>query len=396
MSTLAWLAALPWVAPFFGIPRLARSKPNLNDVPPVTGVPLTVIIPARNESAQIETVLASVLASSYTPLEVLVVDDRSTDDTARRVATMAATDSRLRLVPGRALPRGWYGKPWACQQGADAASGEILLFTDADTKHHPELLARAVSMLQQSKADLLTVAPRQLVVTFWERVIMPQVWVMLGIRYHPSSVNKATRPWGVVANGQFMMFGRANYEAIGGHTAVRGEVVEDLAIAQRVVTLGKKLYFAFAYDLMETRMYQTLGQVVEGWSKNVFIGSRNSLGENPVLRFLAPLLMGLNALFWLAPPLVLIWSLLGHTPALMAPAAAAIVLSMLFWALISFGMQVPMWYGLLYPLGAAMFLWIMARSAWRGTRRVEWRGRVYDEATGIATEPAPPSAPVKG
>ncbi len=251
-------------------------------------------------------------------------------------------------------------------------------------------------MLQQSRADLLTVAPRQIVLSFWERVIMPHVWVMLGVRYHPSTVNKATRPWGVVANGQFMMFGRVNYAAIGGHAAVRGEVVEDLALAQRVVEMGKKLYFVFAYDLMETRMYQTLRQLVEGWSKNVFIGSRISLGRNPVLRFFAPVAMALGGVFWLVPPVILFCAFAGHTPDLLAPAAIATLLSVVFWALISFGMQVPTWYGLLYPLGAAMFLWIMARSAWRGTRRVEWRGRVYDEVTGIATEPAPPSTPVRG
>jgi len=395
MSTVAWLAALPWVAPLFGIVRLARSKPSLSDAPPVTGIPLSVIIPARNESGQIETVIRSVLASTYTPFEVIVVDDRSTDDTARKVAALAATDTRLRLVAGRELPRGWYGKPWACQQGADAATGDVLLFTDADTKHHPDLLSHAVSMLRQSKADLLTVAPHQLVVSFWERVIMPQVWVMLGIRYHPDSVNAATRPWGVIANGQFMMFGRASYSAIGEHAAVKSEVVEDLAMAQRVVGLGRKLYFVFGYDLMETRMYQTLGQLIEGWSKNVFIGSRISLGRNPVLRFLAPIGMAFNAVFWLAPPLALVAALLGYATPLLLPAAIATVLSLLFWSLISFGMQVPAWYGLIYPLGASMFLWIMARSAWRGTRRVEWRGRVYDEATGIATEPALPSGPAQ-
>ncbi len=396
MSTVAWLAALPWAAPLLGIGRLARSKPSLGDVAPATGVSVSVIIPARNESVQIETVLASVLASTYAPLEVIVVDDRSTDDTAQKAAAVAATDARLRLISGRGLPRGWYGKPWACQQGADAATGEVLLFTDADTKHHPELLSRAVAMLQQSKADLLTVAPRQLVVSFWERVIMPQLWVMLGLRYHPSSVNAATRPWGVIANGQFMMFWRSSYAAVGGHAVVRGEVVEDLAMAQRVVALGRKLYFAFAYDYMETRMYQTLRQVIEGWSKNVFIGSRISFGKNPVLRFLAPLLLALNGLFWLAPPIVLLCACVGHFPALLAPAAVATLLSLLFWSLISFGMQAPMWYGLLYPLGAVMFLVILARSAWRGTRRVEWRGRVYDEVTGLATEPVPPSSPAQG
>lgn len=388
-----WLLALPWALPLFGIPRLAGTKPSLNDVTPVTGVKLSVIIPARNESAQIGTVLASALASTYTPLEIVVVDDRSSDDTARKVAELAANDPRLRLVLGRGLPRGWYGKPWACQQGADAATGDVLVFIDADTRHHPELMARAVAMLQQSKADLLTIAPRQLVVSFWERVIMPQVWVMLGIRYHPSSVNRATKPWRVIANGQFMMFPRASYAAAGGHAAVRGEVVEDLAMAQRMVALGKKLYFAFAYDLMETRMYQDLRQVVEGWSKNLFIGARISLGENPVLRFLAPLLLVLNAGFWLTPPILLAYALAGDTPVMFTPAAIAAGLSVLFWSLISFGMRAPLWYGLLYPLGAAMFLWILGRSAWRGTRRVEWRGRVYDEVTGLATESARPSGP---
>ena len=396
MSGVAWLAALPWAAPLLGIVRLARSKPSLSDVTPAGGVSVSVIIPARNESAQIETVVRSVLASTCEPLEVIVVDDRSSDDTSRKVAAMMAGDPRLSLVSGRGLPRGWYGKPWACQQGADAAKGDILLFTDADTKHHPELLSRAVAMLRQSGADLLTVAPRQLVVSFWERVIMPQLWVMLGLRYHPSSVNRAKRPWGVIANGQFMMFWRHSYTEVGGHASVRGEVVEDLAMAQRVVSLGKKLYFAFAYDYMETRMYQSLGQVIEGWSKNVFIGSRISLGHNPLLRVLGPFLLALNSVFWLTPPVLLAGALAGHNPALFVPAAIATLLSVVFWALVSFGMHAPLWYGLLYPLGAAMFLVILGRSAWRGTRRVEWRGRVYDEVTGLATEPAPPSGPVRG
>jgi cytochrome c biogenesis protein CcdA len=106
--------------------------------------------------------------------------------------------------------------------------------------------------------------------------------------------------------------------------------------------------------------------------------------------------MALGGVFWLMPPILLLGAFAGYSPDLLAPAAIATLLSVLFWALISFGMLVPAWYGLLYPLGAAMFLWIMARSAWRGTRRVEWRGRVYDEVTGIATEPAPPSTPVQG
>ena len=139
-SWLELLPALPWLAPFAVIPRLAQLRPNLSDSPSASDGLVSVIIPARNESAVIETVVASVLASAYRPIEVLVVDDRSTDDTAARVAELARREPRLRLVPGVELPPGWYGKPWACLQGYRAARGELLLFTDADTRHAPELL----------------------------------------------------------------------------------------------------------------------------------------------------------------------------------------------------------------------------------------------------------------
>jgi chlorobactene glucosyltransferase len=362
-------------------------------VTPETGRSLSLVIPARNESHQIETVVRSVLASTYTPLQVIVVDDRSTDDTADRVRAIARTDARLVLLQGRDLPAGWYGKPWACQQGADASTSDLIVFTDADTTHHPELLARAAAMLQRTNADLLTVAPRQVILSFWERVVMPQVWVLLGTRYHPDTVNRATRARDAVANGQFMMFQRSSYLAVGGHAAVKGEVVEDMAMAQEVVRQKRKLYFVFAYDYMQTRMYQNLGQLMEGWSKNLFIGARLSFREEPLLRLLSPLMIISGALFRIAPLVVLAGALLGFVPSLLWPAVAASLSTLAFWSLIAFGMQAPMWYGFLYPLGAVMVIAIMVRSAWRGTRRVEWRGRVYNEATGDVTESASPSAP---
>ena len=374
-SWLELLPALPWLAPFAVIPRLAQLRPNLSDSQPASDGLVSVIIPARNESAVIETVVASVLASAYRPIEVLVVDDRSTDDTAARVAELARRDPRLRLVPGVELPPGWYGKPWACLQGYRAARSELLLFTDADTRHAPELLGRAVGALRETSADLLTVAPRQRCETFWERIVMPQIWLLLGVRYHPARVNHSRRPRDVIANGQFILMSRGSYEAVGTHEAVRGEVAEDLALAQAVVRRGGRLHFAFAERLMETRMYQGLGALVEGWSKNVYLGGRRSFPEEPVLRALVPVMLALAFCFWLAPPVALLFGLLAG-----APAHAAIVatgLSALFWCLICFGMEIPAIYGLGYPLGAAVALYIAARSTLRGRRRVEWRGRTY-------------------
>ena len=216
------LPALPWLVPFASLFRLANTRPSLSDAPLAEGSLVSVIIPARNESATIETVVRSVLASTYRPLELLVVDDRSPPTIPPTIVErLAAEDSRVRLVPGEPLPPGWYGKPWACVQGYRAAQGELLLFTDADTRHQPELLARAVGALRAEGADLLTVAPRQRCVTFWERVVMPQIWLLLALRYHPDRVNRARRERDVIANGQFILVPRESYEAAGTHAAVR-------------------------------------------------------------------------------------------------------------------------------------------------------------------------------
>jgi chlorobactene glucosyltransferase len=376
-SWLELLPALPWLAPFATLPRLAVNRPNLSDVQPASAGLVSVIIPARNEGAVIATVLGSVLASAYEPIEVLVVDDRSTDDTAARVIDLARADPRIRLVPGAELPPGWYGKPWACLQGYRAARGDVLLFTDADTRHEPELLGRAVGALRSSEADLVTVSPYQRCETFWERIVMPQIWLLLGLRYHPARVNHSRRARDVIANGQFILMSRGSYEAVGTHEAVRGEVAEDLALAQAVVRRGGRLHFAFAERLMETRMYHGLGPLIEGWSKNVYLGGRRSFPDEPVRRALVPLMLVLAFCFWLAPPLaVLAGSLSGHVP---AAAVAAVVLSALFWSLICYGMRIPIFYGLGYPLGAAVALYIALRSTLRGRRRVEWRGRTYAE-----------------
>ena len=369
------LPALPWLVPFAVIPRLAKLRPNLSDSPTASDGLVSVIIPARNERAVIETVVTSVLASAYRPIEVLVVDDRSTDDTAARVGELARRDPRLRLIAGEELPPGWYGKPWACLQGYRASRGDLLLFTDSDTRHTPELLGRAVGALRETGADLLTIAPRQRCETFWERIVMPQIWLLLGVRYHPARVNHSRRPRDVIANGQFILMSRASYEAVGTHEAVRGDVAEDLALAQAVVGRGGRLHFAFAERLMETRMYQGLGALIEGWSKNVYLGGRRSFPEEPVLRALVPVMLALAFGFWLAPASALVFGVLAGAPA--PSAIVATGLGALFWCLICFGMQIPAIYGLGYPLGAALALYIAARSTLRGRRRVEWRGRTY-------------------
>jgi hypothetical protein len=222
------------------------------------------------------------------------------------------------------------------------------------------------------------VSPHQRCVTFWERVIMPQIWLLLGLRYHPRRVNRARRERDVIANGQFILTTREAYAAVGTHAAVRHEVAEDLALAQTYLRHGRRLYFAFAERLMETRMYRSLAQLVEGWSKNLYLGGRRSFPNEPALRLLAPVMLAAAVAFWLIPPALLALAILGVDLGwLVRPAFVATGVSAGFWMLLAYGMRIPVGYGLLYPLGAIMTLYIGARSTWRGGRRVEWRGRVY-------------------
>jgi chlorobactene glucosyltransferase len=388
MALADLLPALPWAVPFLAFVRLANLRPSLTDDPAADprAHRVSVIIPARNEAATIETVVRSALATAHGNFEVIVVDDRSTDATAQLVERIAAGDARVRLVHGAELPAGWYGKPWACVQGWRAATGDVLLFTDADTRHMPLLLPHALGALDAGRGDLITVNPHQRCESFWERVVMPQVWLLLGVRYHPAAVSRARRARDVIANGQFILMRRRTYEQIGTHEAVRTEVAEDLALAQLVHARGLRVWFAFATRLMETRMYHDLPHIVEGWSKNIYLGGRRSFPDEPLLAALVPVALGGAMVFWLAPVIALLLALAGiAAKGMLIPALAAVGISAAFWSVVSLGMRIPAWYGLAYPLGALVVSFIVARSTWRGAAKIEWKGRSY----GAADAPPP-------
>lgn len=363
---------LLWALPAIGVARMARQRPHVREAAPATGPPLSIIIPARNEAGVLPILLESLAASTYGPLEILVVDDRSTDGTREEVAAWAARDPRIRVIDGAPLPPGWFGKPWACHQGSLAAGGSLLLFTDADTIHSPDLHRHAVGTLLERDADLITLTSTQLCLTFWERVLMPQIWYLLGTRYAPAAVNRARYPWQMVANGQFILVKAGSYRSAGGHEAVRGEVAEDLAIAQHWFRSGLRCRMIWGDGMLSTRMYRSLGEMVEGWSKNLYLGGRLSMPDSAILRALAAPAVALSFIFWLLPPLA--W-IAGHRePAVLV----ALGLSLANWLAVMMAMRIPPLYALAYPLGAATALLVLVRSWWRGKRRVAWRGRTYD------------------
>jgi len=377
-------AAWPWLAAPAVVWWRARGSRSLDEEPdsaPPDAPLVSVIVPARDEAPNIARCVRSLLASDYPCLELVVVDDGSTDDTAALARDAAAGDARLRVIATAPLPAGWFGKPWACATGAAAARGTLLLFVDADTTHAPDLVTRAVHARARRGGGLLSVIGRQELGSFWERLVQPQVLAVLLGRYGSTErVNRSRRVVDKIANGQCILVDRATYDAVGGHGAVRGAVAEDLRLAQHVYMRGHPVHLVLGERQLATRMYTSLSDLMRGWRKNVYAGGRDAMPLGRAGRVLFPLLLLLPPLMGIAPALALLLAAGGLASAEVARAAAvAQGASLLFWAGAYRRGGVSAAYALVAPLGAAVLLAIVVQAIARG-RRVEWRGRQYVSA----------------
>jgi hypothetical protein len=339
---------------------------------------VSVIVPARDERRNIEPCVRSILAGNYRNIDVVVVDDRSTDGTGDVARAIAHDDARLTVIENPPLPDGWFGKPWACATGARAARGEFLCFTDADARHGPGLLARAVNAMNARQLDMLSVAGHQELGSFWERVVQPHVFWMIATRYGGTeTINRSKRAEDKIANGQCIFVRRPAYESIGGHVAVRDQVAEDVALAQRLFAAGTRTELILGRDELTTRMYTSLREIVAGWRKNVFAGGREAMPWGRVGQVIFPALLLLSPLLTLLPLVGLLGTaVVGGPRWLMVAAAIALAAQVGTWAAVYRWMGAPVRFALLFPLGSVVFAIIAVQAIARGSR-VEWKGRAY-------------------
>lgn len=377
------LWSLPWILPpTVALVRSLRSRFLADYSPDVADPPLvSVIIPARNEANNIARCVRSILRSTYPRLEVILVDDHSTDGTSEIARDAAGDDSRIRIIRNPDLPSGWFGKQWACENGAKIAHGEMLVFTDADTEHAPDLLGRVVNAMRARNADLLTLAGNQEMHTFWERVIQPQMFALISMRYGGTEhVSNSRRPTDVIANGQFIAVNRVAYESVGGHALVRDRVAEDLSLAQEFVRSGRRMSLLIATKQFSTRMYDSLGAVVRGWRKNIYAGGKYAALGGRLGRALYPLLLLGAPIIGLAPPVALVLAAFGAlSAAWLVWSAIVVAITLVFWIAIYAFMRAPVIYAILYPLGLVMLFYIAAGAVARG-KNVEWKDRKYEAA----------------
>jgi chlorobactene glucosyltransferase len=349
-----------------------RTVRRFGDYPRATVHPrVSILVPARNEGRNIEGCVQSLLDQDYPDFEVLVLDDHSTDDTNAVLHRMARVDSRLRVLEGESLPEGWLGKHWACHQLAQAANGELILFTDADTLHEKTALSESVAAMQAESADLVSAFPKEEVRTWGERLIVPIMswgifsFLPLQIAY------KLSLPSLSLTIGQFMLFRRTAYDAVGGYEAVRQEIVDDVQLGRRVIERGFRWRLLDGTEHVRCRMYQSFGEVVEGFSKNVF-----AFFDYRFLPYVVA--WSLMGVIFLEPALTLGAYLAGFKLTEFPPnmAAMAVVLSLLLWSIALRRFRFPLYLAVLYPITITLWLLVVIRSLVLTMRgQTTWKGR---------------------
>ena len=323
---------------------------------------ISVIVPARNEEANLKTCLDSLAGQDFS-FEVIVVNDHSTD----RTKEIAESYGWIRVIDSPELPTGWTGKNNAVAAGARAARTDWFLFTDADTVHLPGSLGRAFAEAKANHAELLSYSPEQITGTFWEKATLPVVFSELARQYPPSKVSDPKSPE-AAANGQYLLVSREAYEAVGGHTAVAGEILEDVAFARAVKASGRKIRFRYAADAVRTRMYRNFQQLREGWTKNL------------VLLFPHPSWLAAKTLFlWGVPWAVLALGFVGRQPLIWYAAIATLGWLLLAGRLLraNFGIAKSL---LAAVFGMPMFACLLLRSRRAHAKgKVSWKGRTYGD-----------------
>jgi chlorobactene glucosyltransferase len=339
---------------------------------------ISVIIPARNEARNIRECLQALLGQTYPNFELIVVDDRSTDDTPRLLAELAQVNAHLQVIRGGELPSGWAGKPHALVQGVAVARGEWLCFMDADTFASPELLDVCYRLAIYYQADMFSILTEQILGGFWERTILPLVFLGLSFGFPGERVNDPGKP-DAISNGQFILIKRSVYEQVGGHRAVKDRIDDDKALAVIVKRAGYHLVLADGRKVARTRMYTSLPEMWEGWTKNIYLGLRDKLW---LLTFGAVLglLVSLLLPFWLVGGVV--WLAAGGGgAALVVAGEAAVLWGYLLWERLKATryFKISGWYAFTFPLGALIFTLMMLASAFNvlSGRGVSWKGRIY-------------------
>jgi chlorobactene glucosyltransferase len=332
------------------------------------GPMVSVLVPARNEEQNIERCLNSLRNQFYMKYEILALNDNSTDNTLEILNRIAASDGKVRVINGKPLPDDWYGKPYAMQQLAQEAKGEIMIFTDADTIHTPTSIAWAVTNMQDLKADMVSGYVGQIFHSFGEIVTVPLMFFLTGFVI-PLFVNRYTKlPWFSHAIGQFIAVRKVVFDAIGGCESFRKKTSEDVYLSRYVKNKGYNTRFLNITEHIKCQMYNNYHAAVEGIGKNIC----EFLGKSSFLLFFIMLLI----LIFLVLPLPLLFVCIASSSPWTWYIVAAVGLHTLTWLFMFLGLRLNWWYGLLWPL---MFVNLIYLGLWSWFRTISGKGFLWKD-----------------
>jgi chlorobactene glucosyltransferase len=344
-------------------------------------VPLvSVLIPARNEKANIESCLRSLQEQDYPNLEILVLDDNSSDNTASLVERMAATDGRIQLVKGKRLPRGWAGKPFACYQLAKKANGSWLLFVDADTTHASYMLRAVLSLAIERRCAMLSGFPRQLATSLPQKVAVPVLYFIILSWLPLWWLQRSKKPRPSLAIGQFLLFPREEYWRIGGHRAVKSRILEDVWLGVEVNRHGGRHMAVDLSPVVSCRMYQSIGAMWEGFIKWMYsVAALSSLALLGLM--IAGFIFFLAPFYWLWEALFVADSSTGWQ--FLVTLQVVMIIAMRRIADSRF--KEPLASALLHPLGFSfLFLACLYGASHRAVGGyVHWKKRLYGRKSGV-------------
>ncbi len=331
----------------------------------------SVLVPARNEEANVGRCAGSLLAQDYPDFQVIVLDDNSADRTWEILQELAARDARLILIKGKPLPDDWLGKHWACSQLAEAADGELLVFVDADTYHETGMLRGAASAMIAENTCLISALPQQAVASWSELLSIPAFYLgmLCGVPLELTRLQRNPLLFAIL--GQFLVFRRDAYDAAGGYAAVRHNVVDDIAIGRRVHAMGLKYKLLDGGGLVSCRMYRNFDQTWKGLTKSTFA----TFNFDP---YFITLMYILVLIFYVSPPIVLGIGLAQPQIPLeiTAMAGIAVLLNIVLWTISNVRFHFPLYVVLIYPF-SAIFMTVVAFSSMILTMQGKalWKGR---------------------
>ena len=340
---------------------------------------VSILIPARNEEANIEEAVRAACAQTASRVEVVVLDDGSTDATPRLLASLRAECPRLRVVGGQPLPSGWAGKAWACWQlGSEHARRDWLLFADADVRLDPEAASRALAAARAQRADFLSAFPRQLVPTPGEALLAPLMYLLLMAYLPMAFIRSHSLPSLSAACGQFMLVRRDAYLAADGHRAVAGTLHDGIKLARRMKAAGFSIGIVDGQDLATCRMYAGFRASWQGFARNAY----EALGSPAALAIMTTLNAALFVLPFLALPVSALWGGAAHATAAWG---RAVLVVLALRVLLAWRFRYPWWTALATPVAVLALIGIQFESYVRHLtgRPVFWRAREYSGAAPV-------------